>query len=43
MTRKLYKMLSYKGTGKRRSEPIEDIFLFQSMEMRRAESVREKT
>ena len=43
MARKLYKMLSYKGTGKRRSELIEDIFLFQRIEMRRAESVEEET
>lgn len=42
MARKLYKMLSYKGTGKRRSEPIEDIFLFQAIGMR-AESGEEET
>lgn len=31
MTRNWYKMLSYKGTGKRRSEPIEDIVLSKEL------------
>ena len=38
MARDLYKMLSVKGAGRRRSGQIKDIFL-----LRRAESVEEET
>ena len=34
MARNWHKMLSYKGTGRRRSEPIEDILLFIRIELR---------
>ncbi len=43
MARDLYRMLSIKGMGRRRSGLIENIFLFISIELRRAESVEDET
>ena len=43
MERILCRMLSIRGTGRRRSGLIEDIFWFISIDLRRADSVEEET